>query len=368
MTANEIDFTELSEQIKAWATELGFAQMGITDCDTQDSDEKLQVWLDKHYHGEMHYLQNNRELRQYPEKLLPSTLRIISVRMDYLTKEHNSTEILEKNNKAFISRYALERDYHKIIRSKLNKLAEKINGVMREYQLIYRAFTDSAPIFERHFARKAGLGWIGKNTMMMNQQAGSYFFLGELFTNLPLVIDEPFATAHCGTCTACIDVCPTKAIVAPYQLDARKCISYLTIEHKGSIDPQLRPLMGNRIYGCDDCQLFCPWNKFAKFSNEKDSQPRHNLKDSDLIELFAWDEKTFLQKTEGAAIRRAGYISWLRNIAIALGNAEKSDMIIAALKSRENHESEIVREHVWWALHIHTGYLTLIPPQSTNAL
>ncbi len=350
---HSLDFTELTVQIKAWAKEFGFGQVGITNCDTDDADEKLQLWLDKQYHGEMRYMENNRELRKNPQKLVPGTLRIISVRMDYLPADHESTEILDNKNKAYISRYALGRDYHKVLRKRLNQLAEKINEKMRAEHFIYRAFTDSAPIFERHLARKAGIGWIGKNTMVMNQHAGSFFFLGELFTNLPLPIDEPFATEHCGSCTACIDVCPTKAIVAPYQIDARKCISYLTIEYKGSIDPELRPLMGNRIYGCDDCQLFCPWNKFAKFTGEKDFQPRHNLKNADLIELFAWSEKEFLEKTEGSAMRRAGYESWLRNIAIALGNAETSEAVIKALKTRENHMSVIVQEHVAWALMQH---------------
>lgn len=351
------DFTELTAHIKAWALALGFSQIGITTCDTDDADEKLQTWIKKQYHGEMKYMENHRELRQFPEKLVPGALRIISVRMDYLPKDHQSTQILENKNKAYISRYALGRDYHKVIRARLSKLAEKINEKMRADNFIYRAFTDSAPIFERHLARKAGIGWIGKNTMVMNQQAGSWFFLGELFTNLPLPIDEPFPTSHCGSCTACMDVCPTQAIVAPYQLDARKCISYLTIEYKGSIDPVLRPLMGNRIYGCDDCQLFCPWNKFAKFTTEKDFQPRHHLKDADLIELFAWSEETFLKKTEGSAMRRAGYINWLRNIAIALGNAPTSLAVISALKTREHHESEMVREHVQWALTNHQNGL-----------
>lgn len=353
MSINHIDFTEITLQIKAWALELGFAQIGITNCDTDDASAKLQAWLDKQYHGEMHYMTNHRALRQHPEKLVPGALRIISVRMDYLPKDHESTEILGNKNKAYISRYALGRDYHKVLRKRLTQLAEKINEKMRVENFIYRAFTDSAPIFERHLARKAGIGWIGKNTMIMNQDAGSFFFLGELFTNLPLPVSEPYATAHCGSCTACIDVCPTKAIVAPYQIDARKCISYLTIEYKGSIDPELRSLMGNRIYGCDDCQLFCPWNKFAKFTNEKDFQPRHNLKNAELIELFAWSEEEFLTNTAGSAIRRAGYESWLRNIAIALGNTENSAGVISALQSRVNDPSEIVREHVQWALERH---------------
>ena len=352
MSNSDIDFTELSTEIKAWAKVLGFAQVGIATCDTGNADEQLQLWLDKQYHGEMRYMENNRELRKYPEKLVPGTLRIISVRMDYLPENHESTEILAQKDKAYISRYALGRDYHKVLRKRLNQLAEKINATMRENDFIYRAFTDSAPVFERQIAAKAGIGWVGKNTMILNQHAGSWFFLGELFTNLPLPVDQP-VSAHCGSCTACMDVCPTKAFVGPYQLDARKCISYLTIEHKGSIDPELRSLMGNRIYGCDDCQLFCPWNKFAKFTQEKDFQPRHNLKNADLVELFAWTENDFLEKTEGSAMRRAGYESWLRNIAIALGNADTSEIIINALKSRENDASDIVREHVAWALGRH---------------
>ena len=346
---NTIDFTVLRDNIKVWAAELGIPQIGITDCDIGDADDRLQAWLDKHFHGTMKYMENNRELRKHPEKLVPGTLRIISVRFDYLIADHNSIPTLNNKNKAYISRYALGRDYHKVLRKKLNLLAEKINAAIKDDQHTYRAFVDSAPIFERHWAVKAGLGWVGKNTLVMNQHAGSFFFLGELFTNLPLPLDQP-VEPHCGSCTACIDICPTQAIVAPYQIDSRKCISYLTIEHKGSIDPELRPLMGNRIYGCDDCQLFCPWNKFAKFTNEKDFQPRHNLKDAELVELFLWSEDTFLKNTEGSAMRRAGYISWLRNIAIALGNAEKTAEIIAALKSREDHPSEIVREHVAWAL------------------
>lgn len=352
MSMFNIDFTELGKEIKAWAKALGFAQTGFTTCDTDDADERLQAWLSKQYHGEMHYMENNQDLRKHPEKLVPGTLRIISVRMDYLPENHESTEMLAQKNKAYISRYALGRDYHKVLRKRLNLLADKINEKMLNHNFIYRAFTDSAPIFERHLAAKAGIGWVGKNTLVMNQHAGSWFFLGELFTNLPLPIDQP-VTAHCGSCTACMDVCPTKAIVGPYQIDARKCISYLTIEHKGAIDPQLRPLMGNRIYGCDDCQLFCPWNKFAKFTQENDFQPRHNLKNADLVELFAWTEDDFLKKTEGSAMRRAGYESWLRNIAIALGNAETSETIINALKSRENDRSDIVQEHVMWALKQH---------------
>ena len=349
---NDTDFTQLSMNIKAWAKDLGFQQVGITDCDTGNADDRLQAWLEQKFHGDMDYMTRNRDLRKHPALLVPNTVRIISVRMDYLPETHNSKAILKNPNKAYISRYALGRDYHKVIRKRLQQLATKINAAVADFDHQYRAFADSAPVFERHLAEKAGIGWVGKNTMILNNHAGSWFFLGELFTNLPLPVDQP-VTAHCGSCTACIDVCPTKAIVAPYKIDARKCISYLTIEYKGSIDPELRSQMGNRIYGCDDCQLFCPWNKFATPTTEPDFQPRHNLKEADLVELFAWDEKTFLKKTEGSAMRRAGYESWLRNIAIALGNADTSLEIIAALKSRENHENDIVKEHVVWALKQH---------------
>jgi len=351
-TKNDTDFTQLSMKIKSWAKSLGFQQVGITDCNTDDADDRLHEWLEQKFHGEMDYMSCNREKRKHPEKLVPNTVRIISVRMDYLPENHNSKMILQNTNKAYISRYALGRDYHKVIRKRLQQLAEKINEAVVNWDHQYRAFADSAPVFERHLAKKAGIGWVGKNTMILNNHAGSWFFLGELFTNLPLPIDQP-VTAHCGSCTACIDVCPTKAIIAPYKIDARKCISYLTIEHKGSIDPALRPLMGNRIYGCDDCQLFCPWNKFATPTKEPAFQPRHNLKDADLVDLFSWDEKTFDKKMEGSPIRRAGYISWLRNIAVALGNAETSHEIITALTARKNHENEIVREHVEWALEQH---------------
>ncbi len=352
---NDTDFTQLSMNIKAWAKELGFAQIGITDCDTGNADEKLQAWLDKKFQGEMTYMTRHRDKRKHPDQLVPGTLRIISVRMDYLPQNHNSEVILKNPDKAYISRYALGRDYHKVIRKRLTQLGKKINDAVADFDHQYRAFADSAPIFERHLAAKAGIGWVGKNTMVLNNHAGSWFFLGELFTNLPLPIDKP-VSAHCGSCTSCLDVCPTKAIIAPYQIDARKCISYLTIEHKGTIAPELRPLMGNRIYGCDDCQLFCPWNKFAKHTTESDFQPRHNLKNADLIDLFAWDEQTFSKKTEGSAMRRAGYISWLRNIAIALGNAPTTDATIAALKEKINHDNDIVKEHVIWALAQHNKH------------
>lgn len=349
---NSTELNELAQAIKVMAFELGFAQTGITDCDTGEANDRLQAWLEKKFHGEMTYMERHRDLRQHPDKLVPGTVRIICVRMDYLPKEHQSKTILKDPHKAYVSRYALGRDYHKVIRQRLTQLAKKITSLAKNYNHQYRAFADSAPIFERHLAAKAGIGWVGKNTMIMNNHAGSWFFLGELFTNIPLPVDQR-VSAHCGSCTACIDVCPTKAIVSPYQIDATKCISYLTIEHKGSIDPELRPLMGNRIYGCDDCQLFCPWNKFAQHTTIDDFKPRHHLQDSDLITLFSWTEATFLKNTQGSAIRRAGYISWLRNIAVALGNAPTSPDVVLALESRRHFPNPIVQEHVAWALARH---------------
>jgi epoxyqueuosine reductase len=292
--------------------------------------------------------------RSRPELLHPGTLRIISVRMDYLPEPAAAmNQVLADPASAYISRYALGRDYHKLMRNRLQKLADKIQAeIGSELPGSMRAFVDSAPVLEKALAEKAGLGWIGKHSNVINRKAGSWFFLGELFTNLPLPIDNP-ATAHCGECRACLDICPTQAIVAPYQVDARRCVSYLTIELHGSIPENLRPLIGNRIYGCDDCQLVCPWNRFAKLTGEQDFSPRHRLNAqhaATLLELFAWDETTFLAKTEGSAIRRIGHPRWLRNIAVALGNAPASALIIDALKLRLEHDSDMVREHVRWAL------------------
>ncbi len=341
------DFTQLALDIKALGKTLGFQQLGISDLDLQAADQHFRDWIAKGWHGSMSYLERNQDKRANPALLVPGTIRIISVRMDYLPANTKMKENLKNKQQAYISRYALGRDYHKLIRKRLNNLAKKIMELIGPFG--YRAFTDSAPILEKPIAAKAGLGWMGKHTLIMNREAGSWFFLGELFTDLPLPVDKPI-TEHCGSCTACLEVCPTQAIVAPYKLDARLCISYLTIEHKGSIDVALRPLMGNRIFGCDDCQLFCPWNKFATPTHEKDFAPRHGLENSKLIDLFMWSEAEFLKKTEGSAIRRATYIGWLRNIAIALGNAGYSAEIMTALQARENHTSELVREHVAWAL------------------
>jgi epoxyqueuosine reductase len=344
---NDTDFTLLAENIKHWGKSLGFQDVRITTCDNTIAFKHLQTWIQNKFHGEMRYMENNLSLRQQPEELHPGTVRIISVRLDYMSSVDLGQKTLNNNNKAYVSQYALGRDYHKVLRKKLKQLGEKINQQVPHH---YRAFTDSAPILERAYAEQAGLGWIGKNTMLINQKAGSYFFLGELLTNIPLPIDQPTNQTHCGSCRACIDICPTQAIVAPYQLDARRCISYLNIEYKGSIPLEFRKKIGNRIVGCDDCQLICPWNKFTKITEEHDFLPRHELNSSDLMTLFAWTEKDFLQKTEGSAIRRLGYISWLRNIAIALGNAPYSEEIVQALLSRQEHLNPLVREHASWAL------------------
>lgn len=344
-----LNFTELAANIKALAKDLGFQQVGITDTELTHAKEHLETWIKKGWHGTMSYMSRNIEKRENPVKLVPGTLRIISVRMDYLPENPGIQKILRNPTKAYISRYALGRDYHKLIRKRLNKLAAKISDHVDNFG--YRAFTDSAPVLEKAIAEKTGFCWIGKHTLTLSREAGSWFFLGELYTDLPLPIDQSKdSNNHCGSCTACIDICPTQAIRAPYQLDARRCISYLTIENKGPIPLKLRPLLGNRIFGCDDCQLICPWNRFAKPTQEKDFQPRHYLNDVQLTELFAWSEQEYLKKTEGSALRRVGYEGWLRNIAVALGNAPHSPEIIQALQSRRQHESPLVREHVEWAL------------------
>lgn len=341
----------LARQIKQWGQELGFQQVGITDTGLPEAEAHLQNWLDNNFHGEMDYMQRHGLKRSRPELLHPGTLRIISVRMDYLPESAIAmNQALTDPTSAYISRYALGRDYHKLMRNRLQKLADKIQAeIGSELPGAMRAFVDSAPVLEKALAEKAGLGWIGKHSNVINRKAGSWFFLGELFINLPLPIDSP-ATAHCGECHACLDICPTQAIVAPYRVDARRCVSYLTIELHGSIPEDLRSLIGNRIYGCDDCQLICPWNRFAKLTGEPDFNPRHRLNSQQLLEVFAWDEATFLAKTEGSAIRRIGHQRWLRNIAVALGNAPASALLIDALTSMLNHDSEMVREHVRWAL------------------
>jgi len=346
------EIAELSQQIsldiKRWGHELGFQQVGITDCHLDVASARLKTWLQKQFHGEMHYMARHGVKRTQPEKLVPNTIRIISVRMNYLPVNAAIKQNLANPNRAYVSRYAVGADYHKIMRKRLQCLAEKMVEKMGPFG--YRAFADSAPVLEKPIAEKAGLGWIGKHTNLINRNAGSWFFLGTLYTDIPLLIDDPIVKNHCGQCRACIDICPTQAIVGPYQLDARRCISYLTIELKGSIPEEFRHLIGNRIYGCDDCQVVCPWNRFAKITNLKEFHSRHDLDQATLLELFAWSEQDFYDKTKGSAIRRIGYERWLRNIAIALGNAPTDESIIIALRAKMNYPSELVREHVAWAL------------------
>lgn len=342
------DWLSLAKEIKHWATELGFQQAGISAGTLAKDEAHLKRWLKKGRHGSMDYMAAHGDKRSRPDELVPGTVRIISVRMDYgVDDDETCWSTLADGSRAYVARYALGRDYHKVIRHRLQQLADKITKRVGAFG--YRAFVDSAPVLERALARDAGLGWIGKNTCTINTRAGSWFFLGELYTDLPLPLDTP-AAEHCGTCRRCIDICPTQAIVAPFELDARKCISYLTIENKGSIPEALRKPIGNRIFGCDDCQLVCPWNKFAERHTVPDFDTRHGLDSASLLELFAWTEDAFLKRTEGSAIRRTGHIGWLRNIAVALGNAPHHASIVAALDARRDHESEIVREHVAWAL------------------
>lgn len=341
------DRQRLARNIKGWARELGFQQAGITDTRLDEDGRRLRKWLDAGMHGEMSYMARHEDKRRHPEKLLPGTLRIITVRMDYLPRAAPMEQVLKDGKLAYVSRYALGRDYHKLIRRRLQRLASRIAEAIGPYG--YRAFTDSAPVLEKGLAQKAGLGWTGKHTNLINRRAGSWFFLGELFTDLPLPLDET-AVNHCGSCTSCMTVCPTQAIIAPYRLDARRCISYLTIELPGSIPEALRPLIGNRIYGCDDCQIVCPWNRFARLTAEKDFQPRHRLDHRQLLELFSWNEEEFMRYTEGSAIRRIGHERWQRNIAVALGNAPADARIVSALRLRHHQASPLVKEHIQWAL------------------
>jgi len=340
--------SKLALNIKKWGEELGFQQIGITDTHLATAEKHLQDWITKGFHGDMEYMSKHGLKRSRPNLLIPDTVSVISVRMNYLPESAKKiTAALDNPINAFISRYALGRDYHKIMRKNLQKLANKIETDQGRFG--YRAFVDSAPVLEKALAEKAGLGWIGKHSNLINRKAGSWFFLGEIYTDIPLPPDEEVSN-HCGDCIACIDICPTQAIIAPYQVDARRCISYLTIELHGSIPEHLRKSIGNRIYGCDDCQLICPWNRFAKLTSEKDFNPRCNLNNSQLTTLFEWTEAEFLKKMEGSAIRRIGYVRWLRNIAVALGNTKPSPQSIKALVKRQTHTSEVVREHVNWAL------------------
>ena len=342
-----VNFDNLAIDIKRWAQNLGFQEARIADVDLRAYENSFKAWIKNKFHGEMEYMERHQELRLHPERLLLGTIRVITVRMDYKIIKENSLLFKENKNMAYISHYARGRDYHKLIRKRLETLARKITAKTDRHG--YRAFTDSAPILERALAEKSGIGWIGKNTMLINKNAGSWFFLGELFTNIPLPIDEP-TTANCGSCSACIEACPTNAFIGPNLLDATRCISYLTIESRGAIPEKFRNAIGNRIFGCDDCQLVCPWNKFSKPTAEEDFSPRHNLDNIKLIELFSWSKQEFYENTKGSPIRRIGYDCWKRNIAIALGNADTSIEIIRVLKSELEKTSPMVREHIEWAL------------------
>ncbi len=356
------DLSELALTIKRWGAELGFADVRIADVDLSHAEAGLQAWLDAGRHGEMDYMASHGMKRARPAELVPGTVRVITARMDYLPQttpdnwRERETARLADPHAAVVSIYARGRDYHKVLRSRLQQLAERIRGVTGEYG--FRVFTDSAPVMELPLAEKAGLGWRGKHTLMLNREAGSMFFLGEILVDIALPVDVP-ASAHCGGCQACIDVCPTQAILGPGRLDARRCISYLTIELKSSIPEELRPLIGNRVYGCDDCQTVCPWNKFAQKAVVPDFDERHNLGGESMVALFAWSEDEFNRKMEGSPIRRIGHERWLRNIAVGLGNAagqaRGDEEIVAALTARLEHPSEMVREHARWALACHAG-------------
>ncbi|WP_027591747.1 tRNA epoxyqueuosine(34) reductase QueG [Pseudomonas sp. RL] len=351
MSATFPDLDTLARSIKDWGRELGFQQVGIADVDLGTHEQYLQDWLAAGYQGEMDYMAAHGHKRSRPAELVEGTRRVISVRMDYLPGDTGMAERLADPEQAYVSRYALGRDYHKLVRKRLQQLAERIQSVVGPFG--YRAFVDSAPVLEKALAQQAGLGWIGKNTLLLNRQAGSWFFLGELFVDLPVPMDEPHNREHCGSCRACLDICPTGAFAGERLLDARRCISYLTIELKGAIPLELRPLIGNRVFGCDDCQLVCPWNRFARPTGESDFLPRHDLDNSQLAALFRWSEEEFLQRTEGSPLRRAGYQRWLRNLAVGLGNAPSTIAVIEALELRRDDPSELVREHVAWALARH---------------
>jgi epoxyqueuosine reductase len=350
---------DLADRIKRWGAELGFGAVGIADLDVDEAAGHLRRWLEQGLHGQMSYLQRHAELRAAPERLQPGALRVISVRLDYrprgdgrrwVEREHAR---LADDRAAVVSIYARGRDYHKVLRTRLRDLGQRIAQEVRREA--YRPYCDSAPLLEVELARKAGLGWRGKHTLLLTREAGSMFFLGEILTDLPLPVDPPVAD-HCGTCTRCIDVCPTRAITAPYRLDARRCISYLTIEHPGPIPRELRPLMGNRIYGCDDCQLACPWNRYAQRAALPDFDVRNGLDDATLAGLFAWTQEQFTQRHTGSAILRIGHERWLRNVAVGLGNARTNPAVIAALNTRRDDPSALVREHVRWALDRHRAW------------
>ncbi len=351
---SEATLDEVPALIPIWARELGFDAAGISTQSLEADYAHLQTWLAESRNGGMAFMARDPDMRRSPQRLRPDTLSVISARMPYRPAAADAMQILGDGTRAYISRYALGRDYHRIVRARLLKLGRRIEQAVGPHG--YRVLCDSAPALEKALARDAGLGWIGKHTLLLHREAGSWFFLGEIYTDLPLPLPtEPPVKNVCGSCRACIDICPTQAIVAPYQLDARLCISYLTIEHHGPIPEALRPLLGNRIFGCDDCQLVCPWNRYAKLVEDPDFAPRHGLDSIGLIELFAWSEDEWLRRTEGMALRRVGYTRWLRNLAVALGNAPHSTETVSALRSREHHDDEVVREHIAWALARHSG-------------
>lgn len=345
------DGLEFVAQIRQWGREFGFNAIGVGGIDLTDAEPGLMAWVEAGFHGDMDYMARHGLKRARAAELVPGTVRVISARMDYWPAAADAGAALADPQRAYVSRYALGRDYHKVLRARLQKLAERIAAAVPHQ---YRVFTDSAPVLEVEHASRNGLGWRGKHTLLLDRSAGSWFFLGEIFTDLPLPVDERLEP-HCGRCTACIDACPTGAIVAPYRVDARRCISYLTIELQGAIPEALRPQVGNRIYGCDDCQLACPWNRFAQLSCEPDFAPRHRLDSATLVELFAWSAADFAERTAGSPIYRIGHERWLRNIAVALGNAPTTAAVLAALQARAQDDSAIVREHVAWALDRHGG-------------
>lgn len=338
----------LTQEIKQIGIDLGFQQVGITDTRLDHQHDNYARWIEQNYHGEMTYMARNVDKRLNPQQMIPNTLSVICVRLDYLIDEGDwPHDLLEHNQLAYVSRYALGRDYHKLMRKRLQRYASKISEQVGE--MGYRVFTDSAPVLEKALAAKAGIGWQGKHSNLLHRDHGSWFFLGEIYTDLDLDIDQPVEN-HCGRCTACIDVCPTRAIVAPYVVDARRCISYLTIEHHSAIPVEFRAAIGNRIYGCDDCQLVCPWNRFAKLSHETDFQPRHGLDKISLLDCYSWSKEDFDLKMQGSAIRRIGYQSWLRNIVVALGNADYEPHIITSLQSNYAQHNGFIQEHVDWAI------------------
>ena len=350
--AQNRDYPELARQIKAWARDLGFSGATIGRAELPaEVGQRLLDWLAAGHHGEMGYMARHGLLRARPAELVPGALSVVSVRLPYRDPAARDMHaVLADGDKAAIARYALGRDYHKTVRNRLQKLADRLHAAAGP--LGYRVFSDSAPLMEVALAAQSGLGWRGKHTLLIHRDEGSFFFLGELLTDLTLPADAP-VDAHCGRCTRCLDVCPTQAIVAPYQVDARRCISYLTIELAGAIPEPLRPLIGNRVYGCDDCQLVCPWNRFAVPTAEADFAVRHGLDDASLVSLFAWEADEFAQRMAGSPIYRIGHERWLRNLAVGLGNAPSSPAVTAALLARREHSSALVREHVAWALARH---------------